>query len=362
MPEKLKRIGTQPCLEPGSSCISLRKTLKQVYQNLIMLTRRTALSLPLGLAAIAPAFAEGAPIALALNSAAGSISIIDMTTRQVLRTEPTYREPSHWALTPDRQQLLVCDASGNAVFAFDPTTAAPLGHRRIADPYQIGFSPDQKYFIANALRLNFVDVYDAASFALVKRFKLGLWPSHLDFSPDSRWSFHSMQNSDTLVSLDLTTMTERWSVKVGSTPAGVLWHKGKVLVCIMGARGFVEVDPVDGRITRRVVTGDGAHNLFYDATRHILYVSNRGPGKTGLTALNPDSYDIIRTYPIPGGPDDIGIDPEGNIWICLRYAENVAVLNPTTGAYSTIPVGRSPHGIFLSTTLRHKGRITAETV
>lgn len=329
-----------------------------------MLTRRTALSLPLGLAAISPALAStsATPLAFALNSAAGSISIIDMNTHKVLRTEPTLREPSHWALTPDNKQLLVCDASGNAVFSFNPVTSAPLGSRRIADPYQIGFTPDNKYFVANALRLDFVDFYDASSFELVKRFKVGLWPSHLDFSPDSRWSFHSMQNSNSLVSIDIPTMTERWSIQTGSTPAGVLWHKGKVLVCVMGSRGFIEVDPLDGRITRSVTTGDGAHNLFLDTTKNILYVSNRGPGKTGLTAVDPETFEIIRNYPIPGGPDDIGIDPQGMIWICLRFAESVAVLNPETGDYTSIPVGRSPHGIFLSTILTDKGRITAETV
>lgn len=328
-----------------------------------MLTRRTALGLPLGLAALSPAIASTtAPLAFALNSAAGSISIIDMTTHKVLRTEPTFREPSHWALTADHKQLLVCDASGNAVFAFNPVTSAPLWKRRIADPYQIGFTPDNKYFVANALRLDFVDFYDASSYALVKRFKVGLWPSHLDFSPDSRWSFHSMQNSNTLVSIDLTTLTERWSIPTGPTPAGVLWHNGKVLVCVMGSRGFIEVDPVDGRVTRKVITGDGAHNLFLDTSRNILYVSNRGPGKTGLTALDPETFKIIRNYPIPGGPDDIGIDPQGMIWICLRFAESVAVLNPETGDYTTIPVGRSPHGIFLNTILRNHGRITAETV
>ncbi|GAN80301.1 YVTN family beta-propeller repeat protein [Acidocella aminolytica] len=326
-----------------------------------MLTRRTALTLPFALTAT-PAWAAGNPLAFVLNSAAGSVSIIDMQTRQVVRTAPTYREPSHWALTRNRSQLLICDAGGNALFFFDPVTGAPLGHRRIADPYQIGFTPNNKYFAVNALRLDFVDIYDATTLALVKRFKAGLWPSHLDFSPDSRWSFHSMQNSNTLVSLDLTTLTKRWSVKVGETPAGVLWLNGKVLVCIMGARGFVEVDPLNGRITRRVVTGDGAHNIFLDTRRNILYVSNRGPGQTGLTALDPETFEILHNYLIPGGPDDIGIDPSGHIWVCLRYAESVAVLNPDTGAYSTIPVGRSPHGIFLSTLLRQKGLITAERI
>ena len=326
-----------------------------------MLTRRTALSLPISLAA-PPAWGAGIPLAFVLNSAEGSVSIINVLTRQVIRAAPTYREPSHWALTQDRSRLLICDAGGNALFFFDPVTGAPLGHRRMADPYQLGFTPDNRYLVVNALRLNFVDIYDARSLVLVKRLSTGRWPSHLDFSPDSRWSFHSMQNSNTLVSLDLTTLTKRWSILVGDTPAGVLWLNGKVLVCLMGERGFVEVDPLSGAITRQVVTGDGAHNIFIDTRRNVLYVSNRGPGQTGLTALDPKTFEILRTYPIPGGPDDISIDPDGQIWICLRFAESVAVLNPDTGAYSTIPVGRSPHGIFLNTLLRQKGLITAERI
>lgn len=300
------------------------------------------------------------PLAFVLNSAAGSLSIIDMDTRRVIRTEAAYREPSHWALTPDRKTLLVADASGNALFMYDPVTAAPQGHRRIADPYQIGYTPDQRYFLVNSLRLNFVDVYDGPSFKLVKRFKPGQWPSHLDFSPDSRWSFNSMQNSNTLCSFDLTNMTERWSVPVGTTPAGVLWLNGRVLVCIMGEGGIVEVDPITGGVTRFQKTGDGAHNIFLDKQKHILYVSNRGPGQTSLTALDPVTLKPIRVYPMPGGPDDIAIDPQGHIWIALRFAEAVAVLDPHTGDYTTIPVGRSPHGIFLSTLLAQKGQITAE--
>jgi streptogramin lyase len=36
------------------------------------------------------------------------------------------------------------------------------------------------------------------------------------------------------------------------------------------------------------------------------------------------------------------------LWITRRFAEKVAVLDPKTGDYQTIEVGRSPHGIFLS--------------
>jgi DNA-binding beta-propeller fold protein YncE len=235
-----------------------------------------------------------------------------------------------------------------------------MGHKRIADPYQLGYTPDQKYLVINALRIDHVDVYDAGSLALVKRFSPGSMPSHLDFSPDSRWSFNSMQGSDTLVSFDLASMTTRWKSRVGPTPAGVLWHDGAVLVCIMGANGFVQVDPADGKVMRHVETGDGAHNLFLTDDRQTLYVSNRIGGS--LTALDPATLTVRRTYTLPGGPDDIGIAPDGKLWIALRFAETVAVLDPESGNYDSIPVGRSPHGIFLNTEMQKAGKLTAEVL
>jgi len=320
-----------------------------------MIARRALFSLPL--LGLAPAYAA-TPLAMVMNSGEASVSVIDMGTRKVVAAVPTLREPSHWALSPDRSKLYIADASGNALFILDPETGAAMGSKRIADPYQLGYTPDQKYLVVNALRINHVDVYDAASLALVKRFSAGSMPSHLDFSPDSRWSFNSMQGSDTLVSLDLVSMTVRWRKKIGPTPAGVLWLNGKVLVCLMGANGLVEVDPVSGAVLRHVETGVGAHNLFLTDDGATLYVSNRLGGS--LAALDPTTLALRRTYTLPGGPDDMGVAPDGKLWVAMRFAETVAVMDPESGAYDSIDVGRSPHGIFLNTELRKSGKVTAE--
>jgi DNA-binding beta-propeller fold protein YncE len=300
-------------------------------------------------------------LAIVMNSGEASVSVIDMESRKVVRSLPTLREPSHWALSQDRNKLYIADASGNAVFIVDPHTGTALGHKVIADPYQLGFTPDHRYLVVNALRLDYVDVYRADDLSLVKRFSPGSMPSHLDFSPDSRWSFNSMQGSGTLVSFDMTSMAIRWKSKVGSTPAGVLWHNGKVLVCVMGSDHVAEVDPVTGEVLRRVKTGVGPHNIFLAPDGATLYVSNRIGGS--LVALDSTTLALRRTYPFhAAGPDDIGVAPDGKLWITLRFREQVAVLDPKSGAYETIDVGRSPHGIFLSTELSRKGLITAETL
>ncbi|WP_231937179.1 YncE family protein [Caballeronia udeis] len=331
-----------------------------------VLGRSLAIPLSLGLSpfmALRSEIANAAesPLAIVMNSGEASVSVIDMTSRKVIRTLPTLREPSHWALSQDRSKLYIADASGNALFIVDPHTGTALGHKVIADPYQLGFTPDHRYLVVNALRLDYVDVYRADDLTLAKRFSPGSMPSHLDFSPDSRWSFNSMQGSGTLVSFDLTTMTIRWKTKLGSTPAGVLWHNGKVLVCVMGSDHVAEIDPVTGDILRRVKTGVGPHNIFLSPDGSTLYVSNRIGGS--LVAMEPTTFAIQRTYPFhAAGPDDIGIAPDGKLWVTLRFREQVAVLDPKSGVYETINVGRSPHGIFLNSELSHKGPITAETL
>jgi YVTN family beta-propeller protein len=317
--------------------------------------RRTLLAGATALPALAaiPTAAAAAeappPIAIVLDSGAANLSLIDMTTRRVTRTEPTYREPSHWALTPDRSRLLIADASGNALFFLDPRTGRELGHRMIPDPYQLWFAPDGRHLTVNALRLNHVDIYHADTLSLAKRFHLGAMPSHLSYTPDSRIVFSSMQKSGTLAAIDLATMTHRWTVPVGNTPAGVMWHDGVVLVAIMGSDHVAVVDPAHGRVIRRILTDKGAHNLFLTPDRRQIYVTNRVAGS--LTVLDAKTLGFERRIAMPGGPDDLCFAPDGKLWIALRFASKVAILDPRSGALEHIEVGRSPHGIYLSTLL-----------
>jgi DNA-binding beta-propeller fold protein YncE len=198
----------------------------------------------------------------------------------------------------------------------------------------------------NGLARNQVDVYDAATMRLIKRFPVVATPSHLDYAPDSSAVFVSLQDSDKLAAFDLRTMREKWTMPVGKTPAGVLWLNGRVLVADMGTDYVAAVDPETGKVVEHIETGKGAHQLFLSPDRKILWVNNRAGGTT--VSLDSTTLKPIRTYKIPGGPDDLAFTPSGKIWITRRWAEKVAVLDPTTGDYQTIDVGRSPHGLFLN--------------
>jgi DNA-binding beta-propeller fold protein YncE len=294
--------------------------------------------------------AHASPLAIVVDSAGAALSIVDMDRRVEIRRIPVLREPHHVALTPDHRTLLVGDAGGNEMLFLDPATGEIRRRMKLADPYQLGFSPDGRMLVVNGLARDQVDVYDAATMQLEKRFPIASMPSHLDYSPDSSRVFVSLQGTGEVAAFDLKRLTLLWTAKVGPAPAGVMWQNGKVLVAMMGSDYVAVLDPADGHTERRIRTGRGAHQLFRSPDGKIIYVNNRVDGTT--VALDAATLETERSYRIPGGPDCIAFAPDGDLWITQRWAEKVAVLNPKTGDYKSIDVGRSPHGIFLTTELR----------
>jgi hypothetical protein len=145
----------------------------------------TAASAP----ALARASAPASRVAIVLNSRDASVSLIDQASlREVGRVE-VGKEPHHLYPMPDNSALIVANAVSDDLHFLDPSTGRVLGRlRNIDDPYQLAFSPDTKWFVTAALRLDRVDVYawDGREKRLVRQIPLARAPSHLWFSADSR--------------------------------------------------------------------------------------------------------------------------------------------------------------------------------
>ena len=295
-----------------------------------------------------PAVAGQAPgLAFVINSGDASVSLFDVATKQELRRVPMEREPHHMALTPDRKSLVVGDTAANEMVFLDPSSGDVQRRVTISDPYQFGYSPDGKWLVVNGLARNQVDIYDVATMALSSRLHVSSMPSHENFSPDSSTVFVSLQGSNSVVAIDLRSGKPVWQAVVGPTPAGVLWHRGKLLVGIMGADYVAVVNPATGKVERRIKTGRGAHVLFVSHDGKLIYVSNRVDGS--IVVLDAGTLEEIRRFRVKGGPDDMDFAPDGRIWATLRWAQAVALIDPLTGEAERLSAGRSPHGIWLNT-------------
>ncbi|MCR3916717.1 YncE family protein, partial [Klebsiella variicola] len=81
-------------------------------------------------------------------------------------------EPHHLMAAPDNSSLIVANSVSNSLMFLDPKTGKlQRTVEGIEDPYQLGFSPDHKWFVSTGLRLDRVDIYsyDGHDLKLVKR-------------------------------------------------------------------------------------------------------------------------------------------------------------------------------------------------
>jgi DNA-binding beta-propeller fold protein YncE len=290
---------------------------------------------------------------IVLDSGGASITLVDQATREVKRSFPVGKEPHHLMLLPDGQQLIVADAVGGELNFLNPITGAYEGKLPgIEDPYQIGFSPDRKWFVANCLRLNRVDIYHydgGHKLQLAKRVPLDTIPSHMAFTADSQTVFVSLQGSDAVAALHLPTQRVLWTMRIGKATAGV-WmtpHDEHLLVALTGEDAVIAVDWRRQRIVRRIVTGRAAHNFRSLADHRHVMVSNRLSNTISVL----DMQDLRKVEDIRGlrpGPDDMELSADRRwLWTTFRFAREVGVIDMRTRKLvDVIHVGRSPHGIY----------------
>src|SRR5450830_1483866 len=292
-----------------------------------------------------------ATVVVVLNSGDASVTLLDQATYKEINTFSVGKEPHHLMATPDNKSLIVASATGNQLIFLDPRTGEIQRQLRgIIDPYQIGFSPDQKWFVANGLRLDRVDVYryDGRDLELAKRVRLAKTPSHIAFDAASTTAFITQQGSNEISAIDLATQQVKWTMPVGKLPAGIFMTPDNkyLLVGIMGKDYVQVIDWRTQKTVKTIRTGEGAHNFRAHGDKRYVYVSNRVSNT--INVIDLQTLENVGNIQVPGGPDCMEITEDGKtMWVTLRWIKKVAVIDlASKKVMKVIPVGRSPHGIY----------------
>ena len=288
---------------------------------------------------------------IVLNSEEASYSVLSRGLRAEVARVPIGREPHHLMTTPDGKELLIASTVTNELVSIDART----GERKrvvrdIIDPYQLGFSPDGKWFVTAAYRLDHIDVYRYdGNFKLASRIFIDGLPSHMAFDSESKAVFVTLQQSARVVAIDLKTQLIKWNTEVGKAPGGavMLPDDKRLLVALTGEDSIVTVDPANGSVTGRLQTGKGAHNFWPKGDGRHWFLSNRVEGTVSL--VDTQEMKVVATVRVPGGPDCMDITPDGKeLWVTQRFLRRVAIVDLTSlKVVASIPVGKSPHGVYI---------------
>ena len=325
----------------------------------MFLIHRLSLALASLLLLVAPAIQAANPI-FVLNSLDANVSVIDSATWKEIRRIPSGKEPHHLYLTPDETSVIVANAGGDSLTFIDPRTAeVQRVVRGTMDPYQLRFSPDMKWFVTVANRLNHIDIYrwNGKELALAKRIPSSKTPSHIWIDSRSTTAYATMQDSDELVAVDLATQTLKWRVKTGAMPADVFGTPDdKHLLVGLTGGDHVEVYEVSGpqvKLVKNIPTGEGAHAFRALGDGRHVFVGNRVANT--INKIDYIKLESVTQFKAPGGPDCMEVTADGKLLlVSSRWIKKMSVINIATGELvRQVKVGKSPHGIW---TLDHAKR------
>jgi YVTN family beta-propeller protein len=288
------------------------------------------------------------------NSESNTVSVISQKTYKVLYTFPTGALPQHVTPAWNLKTLYVDNDLGNSLTPIDPKTGQPGKPIPVEDPYNLYFTPDGRFAIVVAERLQRLDFRNPNTMALEHSLYIPQCKGidHMDFSADGRYAFASCEFAGRMVKVDLATQQVVATLVLAggiSAPQDVkLSPDGKVLYTADQAGGGLwEIDPNTFKVIGFLHTGAGAHGLYASRNARFMYVSNRAAGSVSVVSFATRRVVATWTIPPPASPDMGNVSANGRVlWLSGRYNAEVYAIDTRTGhLLARIPVGLGPHGL-----------------
>ena len=311
------------------------------------------------------------------NVKSGDVYVIDPATFQVVDHFVIGGNPQHVIPSWDLKTLWVAGSAergrSGILTPIDPKTGKPGTTVKVADAYNLYFTPDGHSAIVVAEALKRLEFRDPQTMTM--QYNIGTpqcsGVNHADFSIDGNFAYFTCEFSGGgLAKIDLTQRKVVSYLKLTreGAPANGPAHSmpqdiriapdGKALfVADMEADGVYVIDTQTFKQTAFIPTARGAHGLYPSRDGKKLYVTNRGTHMGDVKPKGPGSVSIIdfatrkveKTWPIPGGgsPDMGNVSADGKtLWLSGRFDKVVYAIDTSTGAViKTIPVGTEPHGL-----------------
>jgi YVTN family beta-propeller protein len=286
------------------------------------------------------------------NSESDTVSVIDPHTYKVIDEFPVGALPQHVTPSYDLKTLWVDNDEGNSLTPIDPATGKPGKPVPVTDPYNLYFTPDGRYAIVVAERLQRLDFRDPQTMRMHHSLKVPCpGVDHMDFSADGRFLIASCEFGGELIKVDVQSekVVGSLSLKPGAMPQDVkLSPDGRVFyVADMMSGGVWLIDAHTFRKIGFIATGAGAHGLYASRDSRDLYVSNREEGSVSVISFA--TRRVIDKWTLPGGgsPDMGGVSADGKVlWLSGRYDAEVYAISTANGKLlARIPVGSGPHGL-----------------
>lgn len=181
--------------------------------------------------------------AFVANIASGSISVIDLESKELVKVIPTGAGAEGIAVHPTKPEVWVTNRSADSVSVIDTKTLEPLAQMGCAAfPIRVAFTPDGRHALVSCAKSGDVAVFDVAQRELSQRIRMdekaledsgerlfgdsfgnSPVPIGILVEPEGKLAFIANTNADIVTVIDTTSWKIVRRLATGKQPDGMSW-------------------------------------------------------------------------------------------------------------------------------------------
>jgi len=158
------------------------------------------------------------------NLGSGNVSVIDLTSNQLIQHIETGNGTEGIALTPDGTELWVTNRASDTVSILNTQSLEVFATITVEGfPIRVEISPDGSIAVVSSAEAGEVTIIDVSSKQALARVGVGEFPVGVEISPDSQRAFIGNSRSGSISVIDLLNYQVTNVVKFGRGPDGMAY-------------------------------------------------------------------------------------------------------------------------------------------
>jgi DNA-binding beta-propeller fold protein YncE len=161
------------------------------------------------------------------NVGPGTVSVIDIPGRKVLRIIPISKNTQRIAISPDDHWVFTADQTKPELVMIDTTTNAVAWRRPLEGiAYGTAPTPDGRWLLITLPDQNKIAVFDVKKMQVVRSVSVGDYPQEIVVRPDGKAAYVSCEKSNQVAEINLDNWTLTRLIQTGKATDGLAWAQG----------------------------------------------------------------------------------------------------------------------------------------
>ena len=158
------------------------------------------------------------------NVGPGTVSVIDIAARKVLKVVPVSSNTQRISISPDDKWVFTADQTKPQMAVIDTGTSTvakwiPMG----AIGYGSAVTPDGRWLLVALPSPNKVAVVDIKTMQVARTVSVGNYPQEVLVRPDGKTAYVSCEHADQVAEIDLFTWKVTRTISTGKDADGLAW-------------------------------------------------------------------------------------------------------------------------------------------